>query len=63
MASRQAYLRQLIPQLDVALPEHRTTLGDLLSARARGIAEALPAGAGLGGGRPGGAMRWCTPGV
>src|SRR5262245_58344867 len=33
----QDYLRQLIAQLDVVLPEHRTALGDLRSARARGI--------------------------
>lgn len=39
---RQDYLRQLIAQLDVVLPEHRTALGDLLSARARGILAEFP---------------------
>jgi transposase len=42
MDDRQDYLRQLIAQLDVVLPEHRTALGDLLSARARGILAAFP---------------------
>ena len=42
MDDRQAYLRQLIAQLDVVLPEHRTALGDLLSARARGILAPFP---------------------
>jgi transposase len=42
MADRQDYLRQLIAQLDVVLPEHRTALGDLLSARARGILAQFP---------------------
>lgn len=42
LEDRQAYLRQLIAQLDVVLPEHRTTLGDLLSARARGILAQFP---------------------
>lgn len=42
MDDRQDYLRQLIAQLDVVLPEHRTALGDLLSARARGILGAFP---------------------
>jgi len=38
----QDYLRQLIAQLDVVLPEHRTALGDLRSARARGILAQFP---------------------
>jgi transposase len=42
MDDRQDYLRQLIAQLDVVLPEHRTALGDLLSARARGILARFP---------------------
>jgi len=42
LADRQDYLRQLIAQLDVVLPEHRTVLGDLLSARARGILAQFP---------------------
>ena len=42
MDDRQVYLRQLIAQLDVVLPEHRTALGDLLSARARGILAQFP---------------------
>jgi hypothetical protein len=37
MDERQDYLRRLIAQLDVVLPEHRLVLGDLLTARARGI--------------------------
>jgi transposase len=37
LADRQDYLRQLIAQLDVVLPEHQAVLGDLLTARARGI--------------------------
>jgi transposase len=42
MADRQDYLRQLIAQLDVVLPEHRAVLGDLLTARARGILAQFP---------------------
>ena len=42
MDDRQDYQRQLIAQLDVVLPEHRTALGDLLSARARGILAQFP---------------------
>jgi transposase len=42
MDDRQDYLRQLIAQLDVVLPEHRTALGDLRSARARGILAQFP---------------------
>ena len=38
----QDYLRQLIAQLDVVLPEHRTVLGELRSARARGILAQFP---------------------
>ena len=38
----QDYLRQLIAQLDVVLPEHRMALGDLRSARARGILAQFP---------------------
>src|SRR5438445_7081487 len=42
MADRQDYLRQLIAPLDVVLPEHRAVLGDLLTARARGILAQFP---------------------
>src|SRR6267378_2001002 len=42
MADRQDYQRQLIAQLDVVLPEHRVVLGDLLTARARGILAQFP---------------------
>ena len=42
MDDRQDYQRHLIAQLDVVLPEHRTALGDLLSARARGILAQFP---------------------
>jgi len=42
MDDRQDYLRQLIAQLDVVLPEHQTALGDLRSARARGILAQFP---------------------
>src|SRR5438552_3330747 len=42
MADRQDYLRQLVAQLDVVLPEHRTVLGDLLTARARVILAQFP---------------------
>jgi transposase len=47
MSDRQDYLRQLIAQLDVVLPEHRTALGDLLTARARGILAQFPTAAHL----------------
>src|SRR2546428_171105 len=42
VATRQDCLRQLVAQLDVVLPEHRTVLGDLLTARARGILAQFP---------------------
>jgi len=42
LADRQDYQRQLIAQLDVVLPEHRVVLGDLLTARARGILAQFP---------------------
>src|SRR2546428_4921761 len=42
MADRQDYLRQLIAQLDVVLPEHHAVLGDLQTARARGILAQFP---------------------
>src|SRR2546428_13515531 len=42
MADRQDYLRQLVAQLDVVLPEHHAVLGDLLTARARGILAPFP---------------------
>src|SRR5215813_9638917 len=42
MADRQDYQRQLVAQLDVVLPEHRAVLGDLLTARARGILAHFP---------------------
>ena len=41
-SDRQDYQRQLIAQLDVVLPEHRAVLGDLLTARARGILAQFP---------------------
>src|SRR5258707_931257 len=36
MADRQDYLRRLVAQLDVVLPEHHAVLGHLLTAPARG---------------------------
>jgi transposase len=42
MRERQDYLRQLTAQLDVVLPEHRPALGDLLTARVRGILTQFP---------------------
>ncbi len=39
---RQDYLRQLMAQLTVVFPEHKDVLGDLLTARARGILRAWP---------------------
>jgi len=42
MADRQDYQRQLSAQLDVVLPEHHAVLGDLLTARARGILAQFP---------------------
>jgi transposase len=42
MADRQDYLRQLSAQLDVVLPEHHAVLGELLTARARGILAQFP---------------------
>src|SRR5215472_12814790 len=42
LADRQDYQRQLVAQLDVVLPEHRAVLGDLLTARARGILAHFP---------------------
>lgn len=42
MRDRQNYLRQLGAQLSVVFPEHPDALGDLLTARARGILRACP---------------------
>jgi transposase len=42
LADRQDYLRQLSAPLDVVLPEHHAVLGDLLTARARGILAQFP---------------------
>jgi len=42
MQERQNYVRQLLAQLDVVLPEHRTALGDVLTARARGVLAGFP---------------------
>jgi transposase len=42
MRDRQNYLRQLGAQLGVVFPEHAEALGDLLTARARGILRACP---------------------
>lgn len=42
MRERQDYLRQLVAQLDVVFPEHRTGLGDATTARARGLLAAFP---------------------
>lgn len=39
---RQDYLRQLCAQLTVVFPEYPAVLGDLLTARARGILQAFP---------------------
>jgi transposase len=42
MADRQDYLRQLLAQLDVVFPEYHGVLGDVLTARARGILAQFP---------------------
>jgi transposase len=42
LRDRQNYLRQLGAQLGVVFPEHADALGDLLTARARGILRACP---------------------
>jgi transposase len=42
MRERQDYLRQLVAQLDVVFPEHRTALGDISTVRARGVLMAFP---------------------
>jgi transposase len=42
MEERQTYIRQLLAQLDVVVPEHRAVLGDVLSARTRGILRVFP---------------------
>jgi transposase len=42
MRERQDYLRQLVGQLDVVFPEHRTALGDVSTVRARGLLAAFP---------------------
>jgi transposase len=42
MRERQDYLRQLTAQLTVVFPEHAEALGDLLTARARGLLRAFP---------------------
>src|SRR5262249_12291426 len=54
MADRQDYQRQLVAQLDVVLPEHRAVLGDLLTARARGILAHFPTGPAPGAGQSAG---------
>ena len=42
MRERQDYLRQLVAQLDVVFPEHRESLGDAPTARARGLLTVFP---------------------
>jgi transposase len=42
MRERQDYFRQLVGQLDVVFPEHRTALGDVSTVRARGLLAAFP---------------------
>src|SRR4029450_8566478 len=42
MRERQDYLRQLVGQLDVVFPEHRTALGDVSTVRARRLLAAFP---------------------
>lgn len=42
LRERQDYLRQLMAQLTVVFPEYQAALGDLLTARARGILRAWP---------------------
>jgi len=42
LRDRQNYLRQLGAQMGVVFPEHAAALGDLLTARARGILRACP---------------------
>lgn len=42
MRERQDYLRQLVAQLDVVFPEHRESLGDATTARARGLLTVFP---------------------
>ncbi len=42
MRERQDYLRQLAAQLTVVFPEYKAAVGDLLTARTRGILRAYP---------------------
>lgn len=42
MRERQDYLRQLAAQLTVVFPEYKGALGDLLTARTRGVLRAFP---------------------
>jgi transposase len=42
MRERQDYLRQLVGQLDVVFPEHRSALGDVSTVRARRLLAAFP---------------------
>jgi transposase len=42
MHERQDYLRQCLAQLALVFPEHASVLGDVISARARGILTAFP---------------------
>jgi transposase len=52
MRARQTYLRQLGAQLGVVFPEHKAALGDLLTARARGVLRAYPTAQHLAGATP-----------
>jgi transposase len=52
MRERQTYLRQLGAQLGVVFPEHKDALGDLLTARARGVLRAYPTAQHLAGATP-----------
>src|SRR5918994_4358508 len=52
MRERQTYLRQLGAQLSVVFPEYAAALGDLLTARARGILRAYPTAPQLAGATP-----------
>jgi transposase len=52
MRERQTYLRQLSAQLGVVFPEHKDALGDLLTARARGVLRAYPTAQHVAGATP-----------
>jgi transposase len=52
MRERQTYLRQLGAQLGLVFPEYKDALGDLLTARARGVLRAYPTAQHLAGATP-----------